>query len=106
MSIDDSDLIRHNLVVFRNGDNALQVLPPLVEYLPEAKLNLVIYYLRNDEVQEAYQLIKDMEPSIPQVCVECVGSYSLPVAVLHPLSSLCPPCDCVCVMSSPTGVHP
>jgi intraflagellar transport protein 56 len=62
----DNDLIRHNLVVFRGGENALQVLPPLVEYLPEARLNLVIYYLRNDEIQEAYDLIKDVEPTTPQ----------------------------------------
>lgn len=66
VNVEDSDLIRHNLVVFRNGENALQVLPQLVDYIPEAKLNLVIYYLRNEEVMEAYELIKDMEPSIPQ----------------------------------------
>lgn len=41
------DLIRHNLVVFRNGDGALQVLPSLIDVLPEAKLNLVIYHLKN-----------------------------------------------------------
>lgn len=29
-------------------------------------MNLVIYYLRHDEVQEAYELIKDLEPSVPQ----------------------------------------
>jgi hypothetical protein len=40
------DLIRHNLVVFRGGEGALQVLPPLVDVIPEARLNLVIYYLR------------------------------------------------------------
>ena len=66
VNMEDSDLIRHNLVVFRNGDGALQVLPSLIGYIPEAKLNLVIYYLRNDELTEAYDLIKDMEPSIPQ----------------------------------------
>ena len=47
----DNDLIRHNIVVFRNGEGALQVLPPLVDIIPEARLNLVIYYLRADEVQ-------------------------------------------------------
>ncbi len=41
------DLIRHNLVVFRSGEGALQVLPPLVDVLPEARLNLVIYHLKN-----------------------------------------------------------
>jgi intraflagellar transport protein 56 len=49
------------LVVFRSGENALQVLPPLIDVIPEARLNLVIYYLKNDEVNEAYNLIKDME---------------------------------------------
>merc|ERR1712167_34635 len=32
----------------------------------EARLNLVIYYLRQDEIEEAYNLIKDLEPSTPQ----------------------------------------
>jgi intraflagellar transport protein 56 len=50
----DNDLLRHNLVVFRGGENALQVLPPLVDVIPEARLNLVIYYLKNDNVNEAY----------------------------------------------------
>ena len=50
----DNDLLRHNLVVFRAGENALQVLPPLIDVISEARLNLVIYYLKNDEVNEAY----------------------------------------------------
>jgi len=62
----DNDLLRHNLVVFRGGENALQVLPPLIDVIPEARLNLVIYYLKNDEVTEAYQLIKDMECVLPK----------------------------------------
>uniref|UniRef100_A0A668V977 Intraflagellar transport protein 56 n=1 Tax=Oreochromis aureus TaxID=47969 RepID=A0A668V977_OREAU len=43
------ELIRHNLVVFRGGEGALQVLPPLIDVIPEARLNLVIYYLRQGE---------------------------------------------------------
>merc|ERR1711907_406516 len=31
----DNFLIKHNLVVFRNGENALQVLPPLIGTPPE-----------------------------------------------------------------------
>jgi len=62
----DNDLIRHNLVVFRNGENALQVLPQLLDLPPEARLNLVIYYLRQGEIQEAFNLIKDLEPTTPQ----------------------------------------
>lgn len=60
------DLIKHNLVVFRGGEGALQVLPPLVDVIPEARLNLVIYYLRQDDIMEAYNLIKDLEPTVPQ----------------------------------------
>ncbi|THD27062.1 Tetratricopeptide repeat protein 26 [Fasciola hepatica] len=60
------DLIKHNLVVFRNGEGALQVLPPLLDVLPEARLNLIIYHLKNDEIQEAYELTKDIDPSTPQ----------------------------------------
>lgn len=52
--------------MFRNGEGALQVLPPLVDVVSEAKLNLVIYYLRQDETKEAYELIKDMQPAVPQ----------------------------------------
>ena len=61
------DLIQHNLVVFRNGEGALQTLPPLVDVIPEARLNLVIYLLKQDDVAEAYTLIKDLEPTVPQV---------------------------------------
>ncbi|CAG10786.1 unnamed protein product, partial [Tetraodon nigroviridis] len=85
------ELIRHNLVVFRGGEGALQVLPPLIDVIPEARLNLVIYYLRQgaqpsagalaeaglhqqsllrltsaDDVQEAYSLIQDVVPVTPQ----------------------------------------
>jgi intraflagellar transport protein 56 len=62
----DSDLLRHNLVVFRGGENALQVLPPLIDVVPEARLNLVIYYLKNEEVTQAFNLIKDMECVLPK----------------------------------------
>lgn len=30
----ENDLLRHNLVVFRNGENAMQYLPPLLELFP------------------------------------------------------------------------
>jgi len=62
----DHDLLLHNLVVFRNGENAVQVLPPLLDIIPEARLNLVIYYLRTGEEAEAYNLIKDLEPAVPR----------------------------------------
>lgn len=62
----ESPLVRHNLVVFQNGERALQVLPPLVGTVPEARLNLVIYHMHNAEVQEAYDLMKEVEPTSPQ----------------------------------------
>jgi intraflagellar transport protein 56 len=40
------ELFKHNLVVFQSGEGALQILPPLVDVIPEARLNLVIYYLK------------------------------------------------------------
>ncbi|XP_043280848.1 intraflagellar transport protein 56 [Venturia canescens] len=60
------DLIRHNIVVFRGGDGALQVLPNLVDVIPEARLNLVIYHLKQNDIREAFELIKDLEPAVPQ----------------------------------------
>ena len=42
------------------------MLPPLIDVIPEARLNLVIYYLKNEEVNEAYNLIKDMECVVPK----------------------------------------
>jgi intraflagellar transport protein 56 len=65
VNLNDNDLIKHNLVVFSNGDSALKVLPQLLDFLPEARLNLVSFHLRHNEIQEAYELIKDLEPSTP-----------------------------------------
>jgi intraflagellar transport protein 56 len=42
--------MRHNLSVFNNGENALKIFPPLMEIYPEAKLNLVIHYLKSREL--------------------------------------------------------
>lgn len=59
------ELIKHNMVVFRGGEGALQTLPPLIDVISEARLNLVIYYLKQDDIPEAYNLIKDIDPSTP-----------------------------------------
>ncbi|XKL67233.1 hypothetical protein PGB90_010653 [Kerria lacca] len=59
------DLLQHNLVVFRMGESALQILPPLVDVIPEARLNLVVHYLKQNDYQEAFELIKDIEPAVP-----------------------------------------
>ena len=62
----NNDLIRHNHVVFTDGENAMQVLPPLLDFIPEAKLNLAIYHLQNDDIEDAHELLHDIEPSTPQ----------------------------------------
>lgn len=62
----ENELLRHNMVVFGEGKDALRVLPGLVDFLPAARMNLVIYYLQHEEIDEAYDLVKDMEPSTPQ----------------------------------------
>lgn len=59
------DLIRHNLVVFRSGEGALQILPALLDIVPEARLNLAIHHLKRNEVQDAHQLVKDIQPKVP-----------------------------------------
>ncbi|XP_044731989.1 intraflagellar transport protein 56 [Chrysoperla carnea] len=59
------DLVRHNIVVFRQGEGALQVFPPLLDVIPEARLNLVIHYLKDDNAKDAFELIKDLSPSVP-----------------------------------------
>jgi intraflagellar transport protein 56 len=41
VNMTSSSLIRHNAVVFSNGEHALQVLPQLIDVIPEARLNLV-----------------------------------------------------------------
>ena len=61
-----NDLLQHNAVVFKDGVNALQVLPPMVDYIPEAKLNLAIYHLKQGQVQEAYDLLDKLDPKTPK----------------------------------------
>lgn len=60
-----NDFLRHNLVVFSNGEKALEILPPLVDQLPEARLNLALYYLRKSAVDDAYELTKNLQPKSP-----------------------------------------
>lgn len=59
------DLIKHNLVVFRSGEGALQTLPALLDIVPEARLNLAIHHLKRNEIQDAHQLVKDIQPKMP-----------------------------------------
>ncbi|CAK1595869.1 unnamed protein product [Parnassius mnemosyne] len=59
------DLVKHNMIVFRNGEGALKVLPELVDVVPEARLNLAGVRLRRGEALEARELLRPLEPSAP-----------------------------------------
>lgn len=60
------ELIMHNLVVFRNGDGALQVLPKLIDVIPEARLNLTMHYLRSGKISKAQDLMNSiLKPTVP-----------------------------------------
>ncbi|KAI6183734.1 Tetratricopeptide repeat protein 26 [Aphelenchoides bicaudatus] len=72
------DIVLHNTVVFRNGDSALQILPALLDVIPEARMNLCIYYLKKSrlyDIDAAYDLMKDQEASGAQ--------YSLLKAIVY-----------------------
>ena len=61
-------------VVFRGGEGALQVLPQLVDVIPEARLNLVIYYLK-----------QGTRLKVPiNICMSHISlSFHLPIHALH-----------------------
>ena len=81
--IEDNDILRHNLSVFDTSDstsNKLKTFSNLLDIIPEARQNLIIYYLRNDQINQAYNLIKDMQPIttkdyILKAIVHCVMGY-------------------------------
>lgn len=65
---DANDLVRHNRAVFRDGDGAVRVFKPLMlngDVPPEARLNLVIHYLKQNEPYEALALVENLEPATP-----------------------------------------
>ena len=64
--MEENGLVRHNQVVFNDGERALQVLPSLVNHIPEAKLNLAIYYLKQGELDAAVELVGDLDADSPQ----------------------------------------
>jgi len=63
---DQHDLVRHNIVAFKGGEKALATLPGLVDKIPEAKLNLAIYYLKHGEIEASAELVGDVEADSPQ----------------------------------------
>uniref|UniRef100_A0AC35UG54 TPR_REGION domain-containing protein n=1 Tax=Rhabditophanes sp. KR3021 TaxID=114890 RepID=A0AC35UG54_9BILA len=57
------NLLRHNAVVYKRGQGALQVFPSLVNFIPEATHNLIIFHLKREDHDAAYAMVKDMIPS-------------------------------------------
>ena len=56
-------LVRHNAVVFSGGHGAMQVLPPLVGVVHEARLNLAMMYCRRRDAARALALLRGLEPA-------------------------------------------
>ena len=77
-SLMEDSLIKHNSCVFRGGENAMQVLPKLIDLIPEARLNLVVYHLRSGDVNDAHKLVSSIEPSNPQVSPHPPHGHSSP----------------------------
>ncbi len=65
--IENDDLLKHNMAVYESEENPvfnkLKVFSSLIDIIPESKLNLIIYYLRNDQITQAFNLIKDLQPN-------------------------------------------
>ncbi|CCD65895.1 Intraflagellar transport protein 56 homolog [Caenorhabditis elegans] len=58
-------ICKHNLVLFKNCETALQVLPSLMKHIPEARVNLILYHLNKNNVKDAISLCKDFDPVTP-----------------------------------------
>ena len=65
--VSENDLVKHNRVVFRGGEDAKRAWTPLLgnPTLPEARLNLCVFHLNNGDAFDAFQLLKDCEPATP-----------------------------------------
>jgi intraflagellar transport protein 56 len=107
LSIASSDILRHNMVVFRNGEGALGVLPGLLGSIPEARANLVVYHMRCGRLAEAAALAEDIQPS-------CAAEHLLKAAVAASLGQLvllgkwsgAPPALLASASACLKGVHP
>uniref|UniRef100_A0A8R1IT42 Uncharacterized protein n=1 Tax=Caenorhabditis japonica TaxID=281687 RepID=A0A8R1IT42_CAEJA len=62
---DIENICKHNLVLLRNCETALQVFPTLMKHVPEARLNLILYYLNRENLNDAINLCKDFDPMAP-----------------------------------------
>lgn len=52
-------------------------MPSLIDVLPEARLNMVIYFLQHDDVDNAMELMKEFDPTNPQEYVIKAVTFSI-----------------------------
>lgn len=70
-------LIQHNLVVFHNGEDGFTVLPKIADSLPEAKFNLALLYLMQNNCVEAFNLLQNFQPiDISEIVLRAVALYA------------------------------
>lgn len=77
------NLLSHNLCVFHGGDDGFKILPKLINILPEAKYNLAILYMRQNNPLEAENLMHDFIPLDIQDTI-LKASVSLGIGQLMP----------------------
>ncbi|GMR36448.1 hypothetical protein PMAYCL1PPCAC_06643, partial [Pristionchus mayeri] len=54
-------LFQHNHVIFTGGTNVMQVLPTLVDEVPEARINIALYHLNREDYESAYRTMEMVE---------------------------------------------
>jgi intraflagellar transport protein 56 len=55
-------LVTHNLCIFANGVDGFTILPKLVHVLPEARYNLAVLYMRENNPTDANEVLQDFTP--------------------------------------------
>lgn len=55
-------LITHNLCIFHDGEDGFKILPKLSSILTEAKYNLAVLYMRENNIKEANDLLQEYQP--------------------------------------------
>lgn len=63
-------------MVFNKGEDALRILPPLIDVLPEARFNLVVYYIQQNEIESAFKLMKEFRPSTVEEYILKATTYA------------------------------
>ncbi|GMS84224.1 hypothetical protein PENTCL1PPCAC_6399, partial [Pristionchus entomophagus] len=59
-------LFQHNHVIFTGGTNVMQVLPTLVDEVPEARINIALYHLNREDYESAFRTMEYVdEPKFP-----------------------------------------